>query len=61
MDYSVTHGYVNFTGKSTLFNASVPITCEVGYEPSGDQNITCLQDGTWTEITCVNKGKLNLN
>ena len=50
-DYHLENGHVNFTGRPTLINHTVPVLCDDGYYIQGDRYITCLSDGTWSQYT----------
>lgn len=55
--YSIENGNLNFTGRETVFNSSVPVLCDIGYEIYRESEITCLSDGTWSRnTTCRIKG-----
>ena len=41
----MTHGIVNHN--VTTFNATATYTCIIGYAMTGDNIITCGEDGTW--------------
>ena len=52
-DLTVTNGQVNFTNILTTAGNYVPLTCDIGYKPTGGTSIECLEDGTWsTVVTC---------
>ena len=50
-EYVLENGYVEFSGKSTTFNNSIPVTCSDGYKNQGEDHIFCQANGTWTEHT----------
>ena len=57
--YALDNGIVNFSGFKTTFNHSVPINCDTGYEIHGDDQITCLPEGTWSSNSaCHIKGNV---
>ena len=49
--YHIDHGMVDFTGKQTTVNHSVPVHCNDGYELQGHDNITCHANGMWSRFT----------
>ena len=56
-NYTLPHGYVNFTGKATTYNQSIPVLCELGYKIDGKDHIKCLDNGQWSEETeCTKTG-----
>ena len=58
-NYTLPHGHVNFTGRATTYNQSIPVLCELGYEIHGKDQITCLDDGQWSEGSeCTIKGRI---
>lgn len=63
-DYSIRNANVDFGGKTTI-NNKVKVICNFGYEMQGDEYITCLSDGTWSNDTscqlktCSSTFKLN--
>ena len=58
--YTLAHGHANFTDRETTFNHTVPVTCNIGYDITGEEHITCLHTGNWSMDTeCIIKGKLS--
>ena len=56
--YHIEHGHVNFDGMKTTYLKQVPVKCDVGYHIVGEQNITCLAGGIWSNNTaCRSLGK----
>lgn len=49
--FGVANGYINWTNAETTFNSSVPVYCNVSYKLKGDDKITCLGNGTWSQNT----------
>ena len=61
-DYKLDHGSVDFDKTQTTYNQTVMVTCAADYEAVGTPVITCLQNGTWSQIVCQRspaKGALN--
>ena len=46
----------------TTYGSFATQTCNTGYDPTGDTNITCGADGIWNHpvVTCTIKGYLYL-
>ena len=58
-EYDLEYGSVNFIGKVTTFDQSIPAACQVGYAIYGDPDIHCQSDGTWSNNTkCRVKGRI---
>lgn len=56
-DYEIEHGHVDYPDNETAVNQSLPVSCNAGYEISGDHRITCLDNGTWSNTTtCIKIG-----
>ena len=47
-DYPVDNGHAHFRGYNTTYGEMVPIHCNVGFYIEGDEYITCLSDGSWS-------------
>ena len=59
--FGVANGYINWTNAETTFNSSVPVYCNVSYKLKGDDKITCLGNGTWSQNTfCRSAGSCYL-
>ena len=57
-EYVLENGYIEFSGKPTTFNSSIPVTCSDGYKDQGEDHIYCQANGTWTEHTaCQIRGE----
>ena len=64
--YHVENGHVNFTGRDTHFNQTIPVTCFPGYTIKGENHIVCLATGHWRmtsycEPECYCKLRINFN
>ena len=56
--FNLTHGRVDFSGRTTTYNQIVPLTCDEGYQIKGSHYLTCLEDGAWsTDSSCVKMGE----
>ena len=50
--YDLENGYVEFSTNETYVNGSTEQAfCKEGYIINGDTNVTCLDDGTWSNYT----------
>ena len=55
--FTLENGFVDFTGKSTTFNHSIPVECDIGYNLLGDTSIHCQANGVWgSNSSCRLKG-----
>ena len=49
----LTNGYISTSG-DTIFNSTINISCDTGYELDGSSTLTCQENGTWNDVfpTC---------
>ena len=58
-NYSVLNGHVRYTDRRIIYNETVPVVCDSGYEVQGKGFARCLANGSWSNDTwCRIKGML---
>ena len=48
---TVQNGRIDFTNELTTYGQSVPITCDRGYNFTGETHIECLANGSWSKAS----------
>ena len=58
-NYSVLNGHVRYTDRRIIYNETVPVVCDSGYEVQGKGFARCLANGSLSNDTwCRIKGML---